>query len=143
MRALELIWLSKPETARRVRQRIRAVFGWAKASGFRSGDNPVDGLNRVLPKQPATRGHFAALPYTEVPAFIEALRQSDSDTSVKLAFEFIILTATRTSEVLKATWPEIELKSKTWCIPASRMKAEREHRVPLSPRCLEVLDAAK
>ena len=119
------------------------MFDWAKASGFRSGDNPVDGLKRVLPKQPATRGHHAALPYSELPQCIEALRGSDSGTSVKLAFEFMVLTATRTSEVINAIWLEIDLKSKTWCVPASRMKAGREHRVPLSPRCLEILDAAK
>ncbi len=143
LRALEPFWLKKPETARRVRQRIRAVFDWAKASGFRSGDNPVDGLKRVLPKQPATRGHFAALPYAEVPRFIDALRKTGTGIPVKLAFELMILTATRTSEVLKARWTEIDLKSKTWTVPADRMKAKRDHRVPLSARCIQILGEVK
>ncbi len=143
LKTLEPFWLTKPETARRVRQRIRAVFDWAKASGFRSGDNPVDGLKMVLPKQPTTRRHFSALPYEEVATFIDAICQSASRESVKLAFEFLILTVARTNEVISATWPEIDLKTKTWRIPASRMKAGREHRVPLSLRCLEILRAAK
>lgn len=143
LKALEPFWLKRPETARRVRQRIRAVFDWAKASGHRSGDNPVDGLIRVLPKQPATRKHHSALPYAEVPQFIQVLQESGAGLPLKLSFEFMILTATRTSEVLRAKWGEIDLKAKTWRVPADRMKAGREHRIPLTPRCLEILEAAK
>jgi integrase len=143
LKALNPIWLKTPETASRVRQRIRAVFDWCKASGFRSGDNPVDGLARVLPKQPTSRRHFAALPYRDVPAFITALQDTGAGTSVKLAFELMILTATRTSEVLMARWTEVDLRSKTWTIPADRMKANRDHRVPLSARCIQILREAK
>ena len=143
LKALNPIWLKTPETARRVRQRIRAVFDWCKASGFRAGDNPVDGLTKVLPKQPTSQRHFAALPYRDVPAFITDLHQSGSGIPVTLAFEFMIVTATRTSEVLKASWTEIDLKSRTWSIPADRMKSDREHRVPLPERCIQILEDAK
>ena len=143
LQALEPIWLKKPETARRIRQRIRAVLDWAKASGYRSGDNPVDGLKRVLPKQPNAQQHHAALPYPQVATFITSLHESGAGISVKLAFEFLILTATRTNEVLKARWTEIDLEATTWTIPADRMKAAREHRVPLSPLCVEILESAK
>ncbi|MGH9387302.1 MAG: tyrosine-type recombinase/integrase, partial [Vicinamibacterales bacterium] len=139
LKALSPIWTKKPETARRLRQRIRVVFDWAKASGFRSGDNPVDGLARVLPKHKRELTHHAALPFAQVPSFLKKLRTADAGDSTKLAFEFLILTAARTSEVLGARWEEIDRKSKTWTIPASRIKAGREHRVPLSPRCLELL----
>jgi integrase len=143
LKALEPIWLNTPETARRVRQRIRSVFDWAKASGYRPGDNPVDGLKRVLPKQPTTQKHHTALPYKKVPEFLQALHESGSGVSVKLAFEFLILAATRTSEVLQARWDEIDTDAGTWTIPTERMKANREHRVPLSARCMEILDEAR
>ncbi len=139
LKALSPIWLKKPETARRVRQRIKTVFDWAKAAGFRSGDNPVDGISKVLPKQPDKQVHHAALPYAEVPTFINTLRTTDASKAAQLAFEFLILTATRTNEVISATWNEIDLKNKTWTIPSSRMKATREHRIPLSRRCNEIL----
>ncbi len=137
------IWLAKPETARRVLQRIRTVMDWTKASGFRGGDNPVDGVLKVLPKQKDTGTHHAALPYADVPQFLKKLRSVDASPAVKLAFEFMILTATRTSEVLNAASGEVDTKKTTWTIPASRMKAEREHRVPLSPRCLAILKDAR
>lgn len=141
--ALLPIWLSKPETARRVRQRIRMVFDWCKASNLRTGDNPCDGLGKVLPKQVDKDEHHAALPHTSVPEFISSLRQSGANEGTRLAFEFLILTATRTSEVLAAQWIEINDIEKAWVIPAERMKARREHRVPLAPRCIEILKRAK
>lgn len=143
IRVLSPIWLTKPETARRVRQRIGTVMDWAKASGFREGENPVEGATRGLPKQPDRKGHFKALPYQDVPAFIERLRASGEGTASRLAFEFMILTATRTSEVLRATWDEIDTDKALWIIPGERMKAKREHRVPLTDRCLEILKAAR
>jgi integrase len=143
LKALSPIWTTKPETARRLRQRIKVVLDWAKASGFRSGDNPVDGLRTVLPKQESEKKHHAALPYQRVPKFIAAIRTSDASESARLAFEFLILTAARTSEVLRATWGEFDLEGKTWTIPADRMKAKREHRVPLAPRAVEILERAK
>ena len=143
LKALSPIWLKKPETARRLRQRIRAVFDWAKAMGLYTGDNPVDGVAKALPKQKAIPNHHAALPYAEVGQFIQRLQSSDCDASAKLAFEFLILTAARTSEVLKARWTEMDLDQAIWTVPATRMKAGREHRVPLSPRALAILHEAK
>jgi integrase len=143
LKALAPIWLTKPETARRLRQRIRTVFDWAKASGFRSGDNPVDGIAKVLPKQPTSRHHHAALPFVDVPGFISALRQSREGETVRLAFELMILTATRTSEILNATWDEFDLQKKVWRIPGARMKAGVEYRIPLSERAAEILNRAK
>jgi integrase len=143
LKALSPIWLSKPETARRVRQRIRAVFDWAKAAGHRTGDNPVDGIGRALPRHTDRGRHFAAMPYTEVPKFLRALRESGMDETTKLAFEFLILTAARTGEVLGARWDEVNLGSALWTIPAARTKTRREHRVPLAPRAVEIVRRAR
>lgn len=119
------------------------MFDWAKASGYRTGDNAVEGLTKVLPKERQVAEHHAALPYAQVPSFLEALRAADANESTKVAFEFMILTATRTGEVVGARWEEIDTQSKTWTIPAARIKASREHRIPLSQRCLELLERAK
>jgi integrase len=100
-------------------------------------------LTKVLPKHRATQAHHAALPYQQVPAFIHALREADAGELVKLAFEFTILCAVRTSETLGATWAEVDLEAKTWTIPGIRMKAGVEHRVPLSARAVEILKRAK
>lgn len=143
LRVLSPIWLTKPETARRVKQRIGIVLDWGKAAGFRSGDNPVEGVSRGLPRQVDRPEHHATLPYSDVPAFVQKLRMSRLDEATQLAFEFLILTAARTNEVLRSTWTEIDLAGATWTIPASRMKARREHRVPLSLRCLEILRRAR
>ena len=143
LKALAPIWLTKPETARRVRQRIGTVLDWAKAAGHRSGDNPVEGVLKGLPKQTDRDTHHAALPYAQVSSFLERLRSCGASESARLAFELLILTATRTGEVLGATWSEIDLERGLWIIPAKRMKAGREHRVPLAPRCIEILSRAK
>ena len=135
-------WLAKPETSRRVLQRLRVIFDWCKAQGYCAGDNPTQGLTKVLPRHRGSQKHHPALPYQEVPAFLRALQGPDASESVKLAFEFMILCAARTGEILCATWDEIEFDSRTWTIPGNRMKAGVEHRVPLSPRCLEILDRA-
>lgn len=141
--ALSPQWLARPETSSRVLQRIRVIFEWCKAQGYRSGDNPTEGLTKVLPKRRAVPVHHAALPFQQVPAFIHALREAPARDVVKLAFEFTILCGTRTSETLQATWNEFDLDAKTWTIPGARMKAGVEHRVPLSQRCLEILESAK
>jgi integrase len=143
LKALAPIWITKPETARRLKQRIRVVLDWAKASGYRSGDNPVDGVAQVLPRMRQAPVHHAALPYVQVPAFLVAMRDTNAADVTKLALEFLILTATRTSEVLGARWTEIDREAKLWTIPPERIKAGREHRVPLSPRCLELLERAQ
>ncbi len=142
LEALSAIWTEKPETARRVKQRLRTVFDWCKVNGHIAG-NPVEGVTRALPKHNAKQEHLLALPYTEVPEFIEKLHEANTTIAIKLGFEFLILTAARTSEVILARWSEIDLEAKTWTVPANRMKAKEEHRVPLSARCLEILRAAK
>ena len=140
---LSPLWLTKPETARRVKQRLKTVFDWARAAGFCSGENPVDTVRKGLPKQPERSGHHAALPYSEIPGFVQVLRASGAIGEIgRLAFEFLILTATRTSETLGAKRTEIDLGQKVWTIPAERMKAGREHRVPLSPRAVKILERA-
>ena len=143
LQVLTPIWLEKPETARRVRQRMRAVLDWAKAAGHRDGDNPVDGVGKGLPKQTDEAEHHAALPYADLNPFLTALHASSANDVTKLALEFLILTAMRTGEVIGATWSEIDTKAKTWTIPKERMKAQREHRVPLSERCMAILKHAR
>lgn len=142
LRVLSPIWLTKPETARRVRQRIASVFDWAKASGFREGDNPVEGVTRGLPKQSKQVKHHEALPFAEVPYFLMKLRASNSNLISKLAFELLILTATRTGEVILAKPSEFDLRKKVWVVPAERMKTKREHRIPLVSRSVKVVEEA-
>jgi integrase len=139
---LQPVWGRIPETASRLRGRIEAVLDFAKAHNLRHGENPAawrGHLALILPKrQKLSRGHHAAMPYAEVPAFIGKLRERESVPA--LALEFLILTAARSGEVLGATWKELDLGSQVWVIPASRMKAGREHRVPLSGRALAILE---
>ena len=145
------VWIEKPETARRIRMRLEKVLDAARVRGFRSGENPArfrGNLDHLLPCQPKTKGHHAALSFTEVPAFLADLVQRPSTAS--LAFQFLILTAGRTKEVLRARWSEIDLAEQRWIIPVfdpqtgeRRMKADREHRVPLSNLALRVLEACR
>jgi len=137
---LAKIWLSKPETARRVRQRIGAVLDWSYAKGYRSTEAPMRSLARGLPRQPKKKGHFEALPYELVPALIEELRERPSVG--RLALEFLILTASRSGEVRGCAWSEIDLKGRIWTIPADRMKAGKAHLIPLDDAALNVLDRA-
>ena len=134
----------RPETASRLRGRIERVLDAAKAKGFRTGENPATWrghLNHLLPKrQKLTRGHHAAMPFADVPAFVARLKEREAMAA--LALEFAILTAARTGEVIGARWAEIDLAAKVWAVPAGRMKAAREHRVPLSARAVEILDRA-
>ena len=141
--ALSPIWLTKGETARRVRKRIATVLDWAKAAGHRSGDNPVEGVERGLPKQGEREEHYAALPYAKVPSFVAHLQSSDQGEIARLAFKLLILTAAPTSEVLRAEWCEIDEAQALWIVPATRMKAGREHRVPLGERSLKIVRRAK
>lgn len=139
LRVLSPIWTKTPETARRIKQRIGMIFDWAKAAGYREGDNPIDGLSNALVKQKNEGRHFAAMPYVDVPVFVQKMRTFNAAMAAKLAFEFLILTAARTSEVLQAEFAEIDLKQAVWTVPAARMKANKVHRVPLVPRCVEIL----
>lgn len=136
------LWQLAPETASRLRGRIEAVLDAAKAKGFRSGANPAawrGHLSHLLPRrQKLTRGHHAAMAYDAIPAFVARLREREGLAA--LALEFCILTATRTGETLGARWDEIDMTSKIWTVPAARMKAGREHRVPLAGRALEILE---
>ncbi len=142
---LQPLWQTKQETASRLRGRIERVLDAAKAKGLRSGENPArwrGHLDALLPKrQKLQRGHHAAMPYAEVPAFVAELQQRRATAA--LALEFAILTAARTAEVLGATWREIDREAKVWTIPAARMKMGKEHRVPLTDRALAILAAAE
>jgi integrase len=135
------IWLTKPETARRVRQRIGVVLDWAYASGYRETEAPMRSVSKGLPRQPKKDAHFAAMPYAEVPAFMSRLRERESFS--RLALQFAILTAARSGEVRGATWAEIDFEAELWTVPAERMKAEREHVVPLSGPALRILRRCK
>jgi integrase len=143
MKALQPIWTTKPETASRVRGRIESVLDWARASGFRTGENPArwrGHLENLLPKKTKVRRieHHAALPYAELPSFMAELREQERIAA--RALEFAILTAARTGEAIGANWSEINLAERLWTIPAGRMKASREHRVPLCDRAIEILE---
>ncbi len=140
---LKPLWTRAPETASRLRGRIEAVLDAAKARGFidRNEANPArwrGHLDKLLPKRAKlTRGHHAAMPYADVPAFLAGLRERPATAA--RALEFTILTATRSGEALSARWDEIDLTGKVWTIPAVRTKAAREHRVPLSDRAVAIL----
>ena len=136
------IWHAKAQTARRVRQRIHAVMEWAVAMELRSG-NPCDRIGPVLGPQKAPVAHMRAIPHQDVAAAIDAVRASGAASVVKLAFELLVLTATRSGEVRLAAWDEIDLGEMVWTSPALRMKAMREHPVPLSGRAVEILRAAR
>ncbi len=146
IRALEPIWTDKPETASRVRGRIKRILDWAKVRGYRDGDNPArwrGHLDHLLPARGKVRRikHHAALPYSQLPAFMAALRTREAIAA--RALEFAILTAARTGEVIGARWDEIDFDRRIWTVTAERMKAGREHRVPLSDAALEILKTMK
>ncbi len=143
VKALEPIWYSKPETASRVRGRIESVLDWAAARGYREGENPArwrGHLDNLLPKKTKVRQvvHHAALPYAEISAFMAELHRQEGIAA--RALELAILTAARTGEVIGARWPEIDLAEGLWIVPAERMKAGREHRVPLSGAALAIIE---
>jgi integrase len=142
MKVVEPIWTVKPETASRVRGRIESVLDWATVRGYRQGDNPArwrGALQSLLPARSKVRKvvHHVALPYAQAGAFTAALQAQDGTAS--RALEFLVLTATRTSETIGARWAEIDLDESTWTIPAGRIKAAKEHRVPLSTPAVALL----
>ena len=142
MAVLLPIWNEKPETARRVRQRIGSVMKWAVAQGHRQ-DNPAgDALGAALPKNGVGKKHHRALPHAEVGSAIATIRASHAHWATVAAIEFVILTASRSGEVRHARWDEVDLAMATWTVPAERMKMKREHRVPLSSRALQILAEA-
>ena len=134
------IWLKIPETARRVRQRIGTVLDYAYSRDWRDQEAPMRSVSKGLPKQSKLQKHFAAMPWREVSDFVSNLPDAIKATDTVLkAIEFTILTAARSGEVRLATWGEIDLEKAKWTIPAERMKAGVEHRVPLSDRAVEIL----
>ncbi|MGR9053736.1 MAG: tyrosine-type recombinase/integrase [Gammaproteobacteria bacterium] len=144
MRVLEPIWLEKNETATRLRGRLENILSWAAVQGYRSTDNPAQWKGHLCnllakPSKVQKPVHHKALPYADMHDFILALRSHD-DLSAR-ALEFLILTAARTNEVIGAQWHEIDFDARLWIVPAVRMKAEREHRVPLSSRAFEIVKA--
>jgi len=146
LRVLEPIWTEKPETASRLRGRIERVLDWATVRGYRSGDNPArwkGHLQALLPAKARVRSvkHHTALPWSDMPSFMGALRARDGVGA--RALEFAILTATRSGEVRGMTWAEIDLDAAVWTIPSERMKARKEHRVPLAGRALIILHEMK
>ena len=138
---LSPIWQTKPAIARNVRQRIHAVLEWAIAMNLRN-DNPCDRVGPVLGPQRCIVTHMRALPHRQVAAALVAVGASGDKPVVKLAFEFLVLTAARSVEVRMATWDEMDAASRVWTIAATKMKMKREHRVPLCNRALEILDEA-
>jgi integrase len=144
LKVLEPIWTDKNETARRLRGRIEAILDWATARNMRTGDNPARWrglLKHLLPRRPKTAAvrHHPALPYARVGEFMVALR-GQVGTAAR-ALEFLILTAARTSEATGATWNEIDTDNAVWIVPADRIKAGKEHRVPLSAPALAIIRA--
>ena len=141
LKVLTPIWTEKHETARRVKQRIGVVLEWAIAQGWRE-DNPADSIKSALPKVKKVVKHHKSLPYQDVSNAIKMIKNSNASLPTKLALEMLILTATRSGEIRNAKWDEINLDKALWTVPIERMKAKKEHRVPLSPRCLEILNEA-
>ena len=144
MKVIEPIWPEKPETASRLRGRIETVLDWATVRGYRQGENPArwrGHLDKLLPARSKVRKtrHHSALPYAELPEFMVKLREQEGIAA--RALEFTILTAARTGETIGAKRSEIDKKNKIWIVPAERMKAGKEHRVPLSARALEILES--
>jgi integrase len=142
MKVLEADALARiPNAQARIRRRIEVTIDWAKARGYCLGSNPAQHrghLDKLLPKASKLRQHYPAIPFGEVPSFLESLRSRESVTAK--ALEFVILTAARSGEVLGARWDEIDLLNATWTIPPERMKSRRPHRIPLSPSAMALLD---
>ena len=134
------IWSSKPEVARRLRQFVRSILSWAQAHGYVQHNVAGEGLDGALPAMRRLKQHLRALPYAEVGTALETV---EGDTAARLCLELVILTAVRSGEARGATWSEIDLETRTWTIPATRMKVGAEHRVPLSDLALAVLEKAR
>ena len=143
LKILTPIWTKKPETARRVRQRMRTILKWAQAHGHIESNPAGEMIDGALPSMPKVKAHFRALPYGEISEALETIENSQASMASKFAVRFLVLTAARSGEVRNAVWDEIDLDARTWTIPADKMKARAEHRVPLSDAALEVLEKAR
>ena len=142
LKAIERIWATKPEMASRVRGRIEHILDWAKVKKYREGENPArwrGHLDKLLPARSKVRKvkHHTALPYTEASALMAEIHKREGIAA--RALEFAILTAARSGEVLGARWQEFDLDAAVWIVPDARMKAGKEHRVPLAPRALKII----
>ena len=142
LQVLTPIWTTRPETARRVRQRMRTVFKWAISYGFMESNPAGEAIDGALPTMPKVKAHFRALPYQEVKSALDTVAASQASMSAKLCFRFLVLTAARSGEARGAIWDEIDFQGQEWRIPAQRMKAGMEHRVPLSGQALDLLGEA-
>ena len=144
LRILTPIWSSRPERARRLRQRIRAIFSWAQAHNYIPGENVAgEAISGALPTIAIGKTHFRALPYQEVAAALEKVEGTNASMAAKYCLRFLVLTAARSGEAREATWSEIDLDKREWRIPGSRMKGGAEHRVPLSDAAVAVLEQAR
>ena len=143
LRVLTPIWSSKPETARRLRQRIRAVLGWAWAHDYVFENVAGEGIDGALPTLPAVKAHFRALPYGEVSGALKRVEVSGASAAAKLCLRFLILTAARSGEARGAMWAEMDAEAREWRILGERMKGGGAHRVPLSDAALAVLEQAR
>ena len=142
LQVLTPIWTTRPETARRVRQRMRTIFKWAMAHDFMESNPAGEAIDGALPPMPKVKAHFRSLPYQEVAAALEIVEASQASIAAKLCFRFLVLTAARPGEARGATWSEINFEDKVWRIPGWRMKGYTEHRVPLSRQAVELLTEA-
>ena len=142
LRVLTPIWTTRPETARRVRQRMRTVFRWGMAHGFMESNPAGEAIDGALAPMPKVKAHLRTLPYPDVSAAVETVAASAASVAAKLCFRFLVLTAARSGEARGATWGEIDIAGQEWRIPSRRMKAGMEHRVPLSRQALAVLGEA-
>ena len=143
LRVLTPIWTVKPEIGRKVRQRIRATLAWAQAHGYVEHNLAGEAIDGALPSLPAVKAHFRALPYDEVAAALGVIAASRASVSAKACLRFVVLTACRSGEARGAAWAEFDLEAHEWRIPASRMKAGAEHRVPLPDAALDVLESVR
>ena len=142
LRVLTPIWTTRPETARRVRQRMRTVFRWGMAHGFMESNPAGEAIDGALAPMPKVKAHLRTLPYPDVSAAVETVAASAASVAAKLCFRFLVLTAARSGEARGATWDEVDIAGQEWRIPSRRMKAGMEHRVPLSRQALDVLGEA-
>ena len=143
MHILSPIWNDKKETAQKLRQRLSAIFKWSVAQGYRNDDPAGDTISKALPRSNGQRKHMKALPHSQVADALAKIRASGAYPGTKLAFEFLVLTACRSGEVRFAVWTEIDFEKAVWTILGERMKAGKEHRVPLSKRAVSVLEKAR
>ena len=143
LRVLTPIWTDRPETARRVRRGIRQTLDWAIAHGHIENNVAADSIRGALPTMPSVKHHFRALPHAEVAEALETIEASRASDAVRACFRFLVLTASRSGEARGATWTELDTEKRLWTIPAVRMKAANEHRVPLSAPALAVLEQVR